>query len=137
MAHKNHEIAHAYFAAVRNGELPDALLTPDMTAWTTLSGITDKAGYQSMVKMLGRMCAQPPVFTVRSLTAEDDRVIAEANSVATLVNGENYSNSYVFVIRVRDGRIASIAEHFNAVTVIEKLVPLMKTLSERKKTTQN
>lgn len=129
MAHKNHDIARAYFAAVSKGELPDSLLTPDMTAWTTLGGNTDKASYQGMVKMLGAMCSRSPQFTIKSITAEDDRVVVEADSEATLINGEDYRNTYIFVFRVRDGRIASVAEHFNALVVKEKLTPLIKTLA--------
>jgi ketosteroid isomerase-like protein len=105
MAHDNHQIARAYFDAVRNGSLPDALLTSDMFTWTTLSGAIDKAGYQNMVKMLGEMCAQSPSFTVKSLTAEEDRVVAEVDSEATLLNGEEYRNTYIFVFRIHDGRI--------------------------------
>ncbi len=128
MSHENHKLARAYFDAVSSGHLPDSLLTPDMTAWTTMAGSTDKASYQGMVSMLGKMCARPPIFTIKALTAEEDRVVAEAESEATLINGEAYRNTYVFVFRVRDGRIASVAEHFNALIVTEKLVPLMKSI---------
>jgi hypothetical protein len=43
MTQASHQLARAYFAAVTNGELPDELLTPDMTAWTTTPGTMDKA----------------------------------------------------------------------------------------------
>jgi ketosteroid isomerase-like protein len=129
MTHPNHQLARAYFAAVSAGDLPDALLTPDMTAWTTTQGSLDKATYQGMVKLLARMCARPLAFTINSLTAEEDRVVAEAESEGVLVNGEAYRNTYIFVFRIRDGRIASIAEHFNALIVQEKLVPLMRTIA--------
>ena len=126
----NKELARAYFAAVTAGELPDALLTPDMTAWTTTQGTMDKAAYQGLIRLLRRMCAEPLAFTVEALTAEDDRVVAEARSDGVLVNGEPYGNTYVFVFRVRDGRIAAIAEHFNALIVQEKLVPLVRALRD-------
>jgi ketosteroid isomerase-like protein len=45
-----------------------------------------------------------------------------------LVNGEPYSNTYIFVIRVRDGRIAAIAEHYNALIVEATLMPVIKTI---------
>jgi ketosteroid isomerase-like protein len=124
----NKRLAEAYFAAVTAGELPDALLTPDMTAWTTTQGTMDKASYQGLIKLLARMCARPLAFTIHSLTAEDDRVVAEAQSEGVLVNGEAYANTYIFVFRIRDGRIASIAEHFNALIVQEKLIPLVAAL---------
>jgi ketosteroid isomerase-like protein len=124
----NKQLARAYFAAVTAGDLPDELLTPDMTAWTTTQGPLDKATYQGMVKLLARMCARPLAFTIDSLTAEENRVVAEARSEGVLVGGEPYGNTYIFVFRIRDGRIASVAEHFNALIVQEKLVPLMQTL---------
>jgi ketosteroid isomerase-like protein len=126
---RNKELARAYFAAVTAGELPDALLTPDMAAWTTTQGPMDKATYQGLIRLLARMCARPLAFTIDSLTAEEDRVVAEARSEGLLVNGEAYGNTYIFVFRVRDGRLAAIAEHYNALVVEQKLLPVMKSLS--------
>src|ERR1700742_3852209 len=125
MNHPNHQLAHAYFAAVSAGELPDSLLTEDMTAWGTTLGPISKVEYQSVIRLLARMCATPIRFTVDAITAEDDRVLAEAHSTATLINGEAYSNTYVFSFRIRDGRIAWIAEHYNALITQQKLLPLM------------
>jgi hypothetical protein len=39
------------------------------------------------------MCARPLRFAIQSLTADEDRVVAEAESEGTLVNGEEYRNS--------------------------------------------
>lgn len=125
MSELNKQLARDYLDAVTNGELPDSLLTDDMTAWTTMGGDTDKAHYQHMVRVLGAVCAQPIKFTINALTAEDDRVAIEATSQATLISGEPYSNTYVFILRVRDGRIRAIAEHFNALIVTDKLLPVM------------
>ena len=122
------DLARAYFAAVTAGELPDELLTPDMTAWTTTQGTLDKATYQGLIRLLARMCARPLAFTIDALTEEGDRVVAEARSEGVLINGEPYGNTYVFVFRIRDGRIAWIAEHFNALIVQETLIPVMETL---------
>ncbi len=54
----NHALARAYFTALSSGDLPESLLTHEMNQ-----------------------------FTIRSLTAEDDRVVAEAESYGKLVNG--------------------------------------------------
>lgn len=125
MKHQNYTLAREYFAAVSNGELPDDLVTPDMTGWITTGGTMDKASYQHLIRLLAAMCARPLRFTIKSLTAEEDRVVAEAESEGTLVNGEEYRNTYVFVFRIRDGRIAAVAEHYNALIVQEKLLPLL------------
>ena len=128
MTDVNKQLARAYFAAVTAGELPDELLTPDMTAWTTTQGTMDKAAYQGLIRLLARMCARPLAFTIDALTAEADRVVAEARSDGELINGQPYANTYVFVFRIRDGRIAHIAEHFNALIVQQTLIPLMASL---------
>jgi len=88
-------------------------------------GTSKSASYQYLVRLLAA-CATPLEFTIKSLTAEEDRVVAEAESVGTLVNGEEYRQTYVFVFRIRDGKIAAIAEHYNALVSQQKLVPLME-----------
>lgn len=121
----NHQLARAYFDAVSAGELPESLLTDDFTAWATTTGPLTREAYQGMIRLLARMCREPIRFTIDAITAEADRAVAEARSTAILVNGEPYANTYVFSFRIRDGRIAWIAEHYNALVVQEKLVPLM------------
>lgn len=128
MTHPNYALAEAYLAAVTAGDLPDSLLTDDMTAWLTTQGPISKAAYQGAIRLFARMAQSPIRFTVDAITAEDDRVVIEAHSQATLINGEDYGNTYVFSIRVRDGRIAWIAEHFNALIAQEKLIPLAASL---------
>ena len=125
----HHDLARAYFAAVTAGELPGDLLTEDMTAWITTGGTMTRQAYQEVIRLLAKMCAEPIRFTIDAITAEDDRVVAEARSTATLIDGETYANTYVFSFRIRDGRIASIAEHYNALIVQEKLFPLMARLA--------
>ncbi|WP_417621243.1 nuclear transport factor 2 family protein [Parasphingorhabdus sp.] len=122
---KNRDIARAYFAAIEAGTLPDDLLADDFTAWTTTQGPLSKELYQGAIPLLAKLTGGSIRFTVDSITAEADRVIAEARATARLVDGSDYENTYVFVFRIRDGRISSIAEHFNALVVIEKLVPLI------------
>jgi ketosteroid isomerase-like protein len=128
MPHPHHALARAYFAAVEAGELPDALCCDDMTAWHTSGQTIDKAAYQGLVRLLARMCREPIRFTIDAITAEDDRVLAEARSEAVLIDGQPYANTYVFAFRIREGRFAHIAEHYNA-HESEKLMPLMARLA--------
>jgi ketosteroid isomerase-like protein len=125
-----YQLVHEFFDAVTAGELPDALLTEDMTGWITTGGTMDKPSYQGLIRILALMCAEPIRFTVDSITAEQDRAVAEVRSSATLVNGEPYAQTYIYVFRIRDGRIASVAEHYNALISEEKLIPLMKELQQ-------
>ena len=128
MQRTHYQIARDFLAALAGGVLPDEMLTTDMTAWLTTQGTIDKASYQQAVKLLDKMCERPLKYTVHSLTADEDRVIVEAQSEGTLINGETYGNTYIYVLRIRDGKIASVAEHYNALIAEKKLLPLMKQI---------
>jgi uncharacterized protein len=126
MTQSSHQLVRDFFAALASGNLPDELLTPDMTAWTTTSGKSDKARFQGGVRMLASIFSGSLSYSIDSLTAEDDRVAAEVQSRGKLVTGEDFHNTHVFMFRIRDGRIASVAEHMNAFIVREKLAPLLQ-----------
>jgi uncharacterized protein len=122
-----HDLARAFFVALNAGDLPDALLAPDMTAWTSSAGVDwPRERYQGGVKLLHSLFAGDLTYNVDSLTAQDDRVVAEARGTGTLVNGETFANRYVFVFTVHDGRIASLAEHFDPRVVERQLIPLIQ-----------
>jgi uncharacterized protein len=104
------------------------VLTVDFTAWTTTQGDLSKGQYQAAIRLLRRMCAEPIRFEIDALTAEEDRVVAEARSSARLIDGQDYRQTYVFSFRIRDGRIAWIGEHFNALVVREMLYPVIRLL---------
>ena len=126
MAHDNHELARRFFAALSSGTLPDDLLTPDMTVWTTTFGTSGKARYQAGIKVLASLFPGGISYTVDSLTAEDDRVAAEVQGRGTLANGEVYHNTYAYFLRIRDGRIASVIEHFNPDPTRQQIGPLLQ-----------
>lgn len=127
MAHPHHAIARAYFEALSAGSVPDELLTDDFRAWTTSSGAwNEKARFQGGIRLLASVFDGGFHYTVDSLTAEDDRVAAEVHAEGRLVNGEDFANTYVFVLRIRDGKVASVAEHFNPDPVRTQLGPLLQ-----------
>lgn len=128
MSNPGHDIARAFFAAVSAGELPDSLLTEDFSAWTTGHGDLPRTQYVDGVRMLRRICSEPIAFTIDAMTAENDRVLTEARSHAKLINGDTYANTYVFAMRIRDGRIAWVGEHLDPQAVVEKLYPVMAML---------
>lgn len=121
-------LVRAFFGALSKGELPDELLTDDMTGWSTTQGKMGRSAYQDVVGLLGQMVAEPLTFTIDAITAEGNRAIAEARSAGRLVDGTAYANTYVFAFRFREGRICSVAEHFNALVVQETMIPLLRKL---------
>jgi uncharacterized protein len=131
MSGPHHELAREFFAHLSRGDLPDELFTDDVAVWTNSSGASTKARYQGGVKLLQTLFPEGLAYSVDSLTAEDDRVAAEVRGRGKLESGEEYLNTYVFVFRIRDGRIAAIAEHSNSVVVREKIVPLLQAAAKR------
>ncbi len=127
MKQRHYQLASDFLAALANGELPDEMLTADMTAWLTTQGTVSKASYQQAVRLLDKMCERPLKYTIHSLTADEDRVIVEAQSEGTLINAKRRATP-ICVLCIREGRIASVAEHYNALIAQEKLLPLMKQM---------
>ena len=76
--------------------------------------------------MLASIFGGTLTYHIDSLTAEEDRVVADAHSSGTLVNGEPFSNTHMFMFRIRDGRIAFMAEYMNQFIVRDKIVPLLQ-----------
>lgn len=50
-------------------------------------------------------------FTIHSMTAEEDRVAVEAESLGRHVSGQTYNNKYHFLARWRDGKITRWTEY--------------------------
>ena len=66
-------------------------------------------------------------FTVHSLTAEDDRVAAEVESYAPLVNGNVYNNHYHMLFVIRDGKIAIVKEYADTAHAREVFSDIYRT----------
>ncbi len=126
MSATHHQLVRDFFAAIAQGELPEALVTEDMYAWTVTSGDTDQQRFRMGVKLLAGIFNGTLHYTINAITAEDDRVVAEAHSNGTLSNGVDFHNVHVFTFRIRDGRIAWVGEYMNPLIVQEKIVPLMQ-----------
>ncbi len=59
------------------------------------------------------------------MTAEEDRVSAEAKGHSTLVDGTRYDNDDQFLFTIRDGKILQIREYFCTKLVDEAFGPLL------------
>jgi ketosteroid isomerase-like protein len=129
------QLIQRFFTALSSGDIPDDLLTDDVTVWTTTSGFLSpaKARYQGGVKLLQSLFPGGLTYRIVTLTAEENRVVAEVQAHGTLTSGAVYENSYVHIFRMRDMRIASLAEHFNPLIVQEKIAPLMSAAMSRPK----
>lgn len=125
------QLVQDFLDAIGRGEPLDALITDDLEAWTVSSGETDKARFLGGCALLAGIFGGSLRYEVNALTVEDDRAAAEVTSRGTLPGGEAFRNDHVFVFRVRDGRVARVAEFMNQVIVNEKIVPLMQAAMDK------
>src|SRR5260370_5181329 len=102
MTQTNHQLARRFIEALSKGEIPDALLTPDMTAWTTSSGAwSDKARFQYGIRLLASIFNGALAYTLYSPSAEADPLAAEVQSRWTLITGRHHHTRYAVMPRSR------------------------------------
>jgi ketosteroid isomerase-like protein len=135
MTHPNRQLVEDFFKAVAAGHVPDDLVTPDLTFWSVNSGMSDKTRFLGGIKILASIFAEDTLtYFIDSLTAQEDRLVAEIRSQGTLINGEPLTNTHVFLFQLREGRIAAAREYMNQFVVREKIVPLMQAAMAKSQT---
>lgn len=121
-----HALVARFFADLGAGALADEMFTEDATAWTlTTKAESPAAHYRRGTKALASLFPEGLVYTVQSITAEAGRAAAEVTAHGVLSNGKAYDNHYVMLFRLRDGRIAALAEYFDPKPVDELIMPLL------------
>jgi uncharacterized protein len=116
-------VVEAYVANLQKGDL-DALrasFVPDATWW--LRGDLPTSGTWTgpaeildgfLAQMTERLdTTQPLTQELTRIVADGEYAVAEWTSRATTRSGKRYENDYAVVFHVRDGRIASVREHFD------------------------
>lgn len=115
-----------FFSGISRGKVDDELLCADMTFWSINSGERDRKTFEFGIKVLATVANQSLRYEVLSLTAEDDRVVAEVRSTGSLIDGQAIENRHIFLFRLQDGKVRSAAEYMNQLLVKEKIAPLME-----------
>ena len=132
MTRSHHQVVRDFLSALGGGALTDDMITADFEGWTVLTGPVKRSAYQRAFGIFPKIFKDGgPEVTIHSLTAEEDRVVAEFSSDGTLVNGDVYHNEYLFLFRVRDGRIAYVGEYFDPDVVRSKIAPAMAAIMAR------
>lgn len=92
------------------------------TAW---SGVyTGKAAIRSdLLAPLMAQFADRYLNTADAIIAEGDAVVVECRGNVTTKTGKRYDNTYCWVLRMRDGRIAALTEYMDTQLVATALEP--------------
>ena len=88
---------------------------------TLISGRRDRAQIAGFAGGLLEAFPEGLAFTIRQLTAEEDRVAVEAESRGRHVSGRIYNNQYHFLFTLRSGRVLSLKEYMDTEMVTDVL----------------
>ena len=123
----NKQCARAFFDALNRGDV-QALLDAyaedgycHTMGHTLISGRFDKAQIAQAAGGIFAVFPQGIRFTIKHLTAEDDRVAVEAESEGAHVSGVVYRNEYHFFMRFRDGKVVLFREYMDTERVTDVL----------------
>ena len=115
----NKQIVRAFFEYLEAGDAKKllALYDDSFTCWTAgslpFSGTHPRSEVGAMIEGVAAVFPNGWKFTVKTLTAEDDRVAAEAECVGRHVSGKTYHQRYHFLFTVRGGKIHEMREYFD------------------------
>lgn len=116
---ENKQLARRFVEAISKGDI-DAIersFADDGTVWTLgtmpISGTFTKDQVAMASRRVLELFPKGLAMTITGMTAEDDRVAIEAVSKGTHASGREYSNTYHFLMRVRDGKIAEWREYMD------------------------
>jgi ketosteroid isomerase-like protein len=88
---------------------------------TLISGVLDRTEILNRTNRVLEAFPDGIRFTVKTLTAEGDRVAIEAESTAIHVSGKPFNNKYHFLMRLRDGKIVVLTEYMDTELVTDVL----------------
>lgn len=116
----NKQVVRDFFDLMNEGKVAEAfaMTTPDFQWWggagDSAEGITLTAEQLIPVEAEFMTLFDGPIITkLGAMTAEDDRVVAEAETYGTFDGGKVYNNVYSQHFVIREGRIAAWREYYN------------------------
>lgn len=124
---RNKQLAQSFFTALNRGDVPailDAYADDGycLTMGNTLiSGKFSKAQIAQSAGAIFEVFPSGIHFTIKAMTAEDDRVAVEAESEGQHVSGVTYRNQYHFFMRFRDAKLIEFKEYMDTEAVTEML----------------
>lgn len=127
----NKQLIQAIFDGLARGDARLFLDSLDeAAAWrmlgtTTWSGVyTGKAVIRrDLLTPLMAQFADQYVNVADAIIAEGDTVVVECRGKVTTKTGKRYDNTYCWVLRMRDGKIASLTEYMDTELVATALEP--------------
>lgn len=127
ITHDNKALIARFFAVLTPADLPHALDLLDADAEWTVVGEPRRFAYAgrntkpAMAAQLGAFFGGMAAlrWTLTGMTAEEDRVAVEAESLGQTVDGRPYHNHHHILFVIRAGHILSAREYLDPLAVLE------------------
>lgn len=129
---RQRHIAAEYVRLIGRGGIDEAHLAGDMTAWSFTMGLVPRAEFWPRMKKVVEVFPEPLAMVIDSTTAEDGRVAVRSHSHGVLYDGQEYANTYLFLIEFDDaGKIREAREYFDVRPLLEILLPAMRAFDTK------
>jgi ketosteroid isomerase-like protein len=136
MNEANKQVALKFLHAMSEGDAAGQAECMTEDAFTNTMGFAGVSGRRDRETMLATVEAFNDVVPggfhpkIGKVVAEGDTVVIEWEGNATLSNGEEYGNQYVFIFTFADGKIRQLNEYFCTVLADSKILPLLAAKGE-------
>ena len=116
---ENKKVVRQFYEAGNRGDMETCFgLVADDIRWTNM-GTTSLSGTYAgkadlMEKLIGPLFGQLKQgihMDIQQLVAEGERVVAVTSGTAETLDGRPYNNSYCWVVRVQNGKLAEVIEY--------------------------
>jgi ketosteroid isomerase-like protein len=127
----NKKVVRSYCDALSAGDIEGclALTTDDYYCWVPgdqkqipVCGTNSKSDVTTMYAAWPTMFPKGFTVIIKSMTAEEDRVAVEATSYGETPMGKLYEQTYHYLFKVRDGKIAVQHEYLDTLHLKQRMV---------------
>jgi ketosteroid isomerase-like protein len=124
---KTREFIQSFFEAMSEGDT-DAIVNAyhpegrvETMGNTLISGSRGLDEIKSFAPAVLESFPNKLKFTIKNITAEDNRVAVEAESTGEHVSGQHYNNQYHFLFELKDEKIYRLKEYMDTELVTDIL----------------
>jgi ketosteroid isomerase-like protein len=130
--HTRVAIASEFLLNIGRGGIDRRYYADELTAWSPLMGTITLREYLPKLRTVSEVWQRPLEVTIDTVTAQENRVVLQARSNGRLYNGDEYANTYLFLVEFDDDdRICHVREYFDPDPVRDVLQPAVVRWRER------
>ena len=124
---ENRKVVQQFYQAGNRGDMETCFgLVADDIRWTNMGTTSLSGTYEGKAELMEKLIG--PLFgrlkqgihmDIKLLVAEGDHVVAVTSGTSETLDGRPYNNSYCWVIRIKDGKLAEVTEYTDTELITE------------------